>query len=163
MLLCALICLYSEYPHLPASIPSFICTALLPTSLSHTLYPLSQYLHSPSHALSITLCALQELTVAVHAVVGTAPIDVYLKALRRKQLEEYHAAFEGEGHLSYPCMTPLSLSSTPSPLLPLLYSTLSLLLFQVIIYLLCTLLSAITFLRWRQSLACTAYSQQLPM
>jgi centrosomal protein CEP104 len=37
----------------------------------------------------------KELTVAVHAVVGTGAIDGYLRALRPKQLEEYHAAFEG--------------------------------------------------------------------
>ena len=78
------------------------------------------------------MCALQELTVAVHAVVGTAPIDVYLKALRRKQLEEYHAAFEGEGHLCYVHMTPLSLSSLS--LLYSLSSNLSLLLFQTVYF-----------------------------
>ena len=33
--------------------------------------------------------------MAVHAVVGTAAIDTYLKMLRKNQLEEYHAAFEG--------------------------------------------------------------------
>jgi hypothetical protein len=47
----------------------------------------------------------------VHAVVGTAPIDVYLKTLRRKQLEEYHAAFEGEGSLLYNLCLPLDLHS----------------------------------------------------
>ena len=34
--------------------------------------------------------------MAVHAVVGTAAIDTYLKMLRKNQLEEYHAAFEGK-------------------------------------------------------------------
>jgi hypothetical protein len=36
----------------------------------------------------------KELTVSVQAVAGTAAIDGYLKALRKKQLEEYYSAFQ---------------------------------------------------------------------
>ena len=46
---------------------------------------------------------LQELTVAVHSVVGPGPIDSYLKSLRKMQLDEYHAAFDGAMY-TYTCV-----------------------------------------------------------
>jgi hypothetical protein len=82
-----------------------------------------------SHTIFLPPCVRQELTVAVHAVVGTAPIDVYLKTLRRKQLEEYHAAFEGEDSLLHDFCCPLdpalylSLQLLFLPLFPLVLLT----------------------------------------
>lgn len=46
-----------------------------------------------SHAHAEVRDAARELTVAVHALIGESPIEMYLQLLRPKQLDEYRLAF----------------------------------------------------------------------